>query len=173
MGGAALRRRVPCVGNWRGVMRGRERVTDFASRAARGIPVTQDTTMFRTGIVVAAAVALVAGVTPLGAQQAASGATSAGPTSAGPTFAAASLSPRLAEQPAAAPATNASNFRLSNGEAWMVLGGAALITGAIIGDAPGTIIMVGGGVFLLYGLYVQLGRPHSGEPTDIGYSVKF
>ncbi len=124
--------------------------------------------MLRTGIVIAAAIALVAGVTPLGAQESAGGATSAGPT-----FAATSLSPRLAEQPTAAPATNASNFKLSNGEAWMVLGGAALITGAIIGDTPGTIIMVGGGAFLLYGLYVQLGRPHSGEPTDIGYSVKF
>jgi len=53
------------------------------------------------------------------------------------------------------------------------LGGAALITGAIIGDTPGTIIMIGGGAVLLYGLYLQLGRPHSGEPTDIGYSVRF
>lgn len=124
--------------------------------------------MLRTGIVIAAAVALVAGVTPLGAQQVLAGATSAGPT-----FAAASLSPHLAEQPATAPQMNPSNFALSNGEKLMVLGGAALITGAIIGDTPGTIIMIGGGAFLLYGLYVQLGRPHSGEPTDIGYSVKF
>lgn len=93
--------------------------------------------------------------------------------SAGPTYGAASLSPRLAEQPARAPTTNMSNFAMSNGEKLMVLGGAALITGAIIGDTPGTIIMIGGGAFLLYGLYVQLGRPHSGEPTDIGYSVKF
>ena len=62
---------------------------------------------------------------------------------------------------------------IGNGEKLMVLGGAALITGAIIGDTPGTIIMIGGGAVLLYGLYLQLGRPHSGEPTDIGYSVRF
>ncbi|MGH7648663.1 MAG: hypothetical protein ACREND_11130, partial [Gemmatimonadaceae bacterium] len=88
-------------------------------------------------------------------------------------FAAASLSPHLAEQPATAPDLNSSAFAMSNGEKLMVLGGAALITGAIIGDTPGTIIMIGGGAVLLYGIYVQLGRPHSGQPTDIGYSLKF
>jgi hypothetical protein len=123
--------------------------------------------MFRTGIVIAAA-AIVAGVLPLGAQEA-----GPAPASMGPTFAAASLSPRPAEQPAAAPSINRSNFQLSDGEKFMVLGGAALITGAIIADTPGTIIMIGGGALLLYGLYVQLGRPHSGEPTEIGYSTTF
>lgn len=123
--------------------------------------------MFPTGIVFAAA-AIIAGVSPLGAQE-----SSAGTASAGPTFAAASLSPRLTEHPATRPTINRSNFALSNGEALMVLGGAALITGAIISDTPGTIIMIGGGALLLYGLYVQLGRPHSGEPTEIGYSVAF
>lgn len=124
--------------------------------------------MFRTGIVIAAAATLLAGVTPLGAQEPDSGAAPAGPT-----FSASSLSPRFAEQPTGAPTVNRSNFALSNGEKLMVLGGAALITGAIIGDTPGTIIMVGGGAFLLYGLYVQLGRPHSGQPSDIGYSITF
>lgn len=124
--------------------------------------------MNRIGVVVAAAAAILAGGSQLGAQ-----AVAGAPASAGPTVAAASLSPHLAEQPAAAPTTNSSDFRLSNGEKLMVLGGAALITGAIIGDTPGTIIMIGGGAVLLYGLYLQLGRPHSGEPTDIGYSVRF
>ena len=122
--------------------------------------------MFRTGIVIAAA-AVFAGVSPLGAQEA------GGAPSAGPTFAAASLSPRLAEHAAAAPTIDRSSFALSDGEKFMVLGGAALITGALIADTPGTIIMIGGGALLLYGLYVQLGRPHSGEPTDIGYSLTF
>ncbi|HKV50079.1 MAG TPA: hypothetical protein VJO52_02665 [Gemmatimonadaceae bacterium] len=144
------------------------RVTDCRVEGGAQRTVTQDTTMFRTRIVIALAAALAAGVTPLGAQQA-----SGGLAAAGPTLAAASLSPQLAEQPATAPYSNSSNFALSNGEKLMVLGGAALITGAIIGDTPGTIIMIGGGAFLLYGLYVQLGRPHSGEPTDIGYAVKF
>lgn len=123
--------------------------------------------MFRM-LTVAAAAAMLAGASPLGAQ-----AVITAPGPAGPTAAAASLSPRLTEQPAAAPASNSSDFALTNGEKLMVLGGAALITGAIIGDTPGTIIMIGGGAVLLYGLYVQLGRPHSGEPTDIGYSVRF
>ena len=124
--------------------------------------------MFRTGLYLAAAAAVLAVASPLGAQTVTSDAASAGPT-----VAAASLSPRLAEQPAATPTTSSSDFALTNGEKLMVLGGAALITGAIIGDAPGTIIMIGGGAVLLYGLYLQLGRPHSGEPTDIGYSVRF
>lgn len=123
--------------------------------------------MFRTGLFLAATAAILAGA-PLGAQG-----LTANPASVGPTEAAASLSPRLAEQPLATPAPNRSDFALSNGEKLMVLGGAALITGAIIGDTPGTIIMIGGGAVLLYGLYLQLGRPHSGEPTDIGYSVRF
>ena len=123
--------------------------------------------MLRTGLFLAAAAAILAGA-PLGAQG-----LTAQSAPAGPTAAAASLSPRLAEQPAAAPTMNRSDFALTNGEKLMVLGGAALITGAIIGDTPGTIIMIGGGAVLLYGLYLQLGRPHSGEPTDIGYSVRF
>jgi len=123
--------------------------------------------MFRTGLYLAAAAAILAGA-PLGAQ-----AVTSDPASAGPTVTAASLSPRLAEQPAATPTTGSADFALTNGEKLMVLGGAALITGAIIGDAPGTIIMIGGGAVLLYGLYLQLGRPHTGEPTDIGYSVRF
>jgi len=123
--------------------------------------------MFRTGLYLAAAAAILAGA-PLGAQ-----AVTNDPASAGPTVTAASLSPRLAEQPAATPTTSSADFALTNGEKLMVLGGAALITGAIIGDAPGTIIMIGGGAVLLYGLYLQLGRPHTGEPTDIGYSVRF
>lgn len=124
--------------------------------------------MLRTGLVVAAAAAIVAGVSPLGAQSVA-----ATPAPSGPTAAAASLAPRLAEEPADAPTLSNSAFALSNGEKLMVLGGAALITGAIIGDTPGTIIMIGGGAVLLYGLYLQLGRPHSGTPSEIGYSIRF
>jgi hypothetical protein len=38
----------------------------------------------------------------------------------------------------------------------MVVGVAALIAGAIIGETPGTIIMVGGAVIGLIGLYHYL-----------------
>ena len=37
--------------------------------------------------------------------------------------------------------------------AMMVVGGAAIVLGAVIGDAPGTLFMIGGAVALLYGLY--------------------
>lgn len=40
--------------------------------------------------------------------------------------------------------------------ALMVVGGAAVLTGLIIGDAPGTIIAVGGAVMGLYGLFEYL-----------------
>ena len=40
--------------------------------------------------------------------------------------------------------------------AMMIVGGAALIVGAIIGGTPGTIVMVGGGVVGLIGLYNYL-----------------
>lgn len=40
--------------------------------------------------------------------------------------------------------------------ALMVVGGAALLTGLIIGDDAGTVIAVGGAVIGLYGLYEYL-----------------
>ena len=40
--------------------------------------------------------------------------------------------------------------------AMMIVGGAALLVGAIIGDTPGQIIMVGGAGVGLYGLYKYL-----------------
>lgn len=40
--------------------------------------------------------------------------------------------------------------------ALMVVGGAAIVVGAVIGDAPGTLFMIGGAVALLIGLYQYL-----------------
>lgn len=55
------------------------------------------------------------------------------------------------------PAVAAANHaNLGQAKAMMVVGAAALITGAIIGGTPGTIIMVGGAVIGLYGLYEYL-----------------
>jgi hypothetical protein len=75
----------------------------------------------------------------------------------GPTMEAATIAVRPAESKtlqlnaAAAP-------RKGYGQpvALMVVGGAAVLTGLIIGDAPGTIIAVGGAVMGLYGLYEYL-----------------
>ncbi len=52
---------------------------------------------------------------------------------------------------ALAPSTSRQQSR-----AMMIVGGAGLIVGAIIGGTPGTIVMVGGGVVGLIGLYNYL-----------------
>lgn len=125
--------------------------------------------MSRIGLALAAAAALIVGTTPLDAQAAASA-----PALVGPTLAAATLSPSPAEVPVGAPtAMQREHSGLTNGQKLMILGGAVFITGAIIGDTPGTIIMIGGAAVGLYGLYVQLGHPHTGTPTRIGYSYTF
>jgi hypothetical protein len=55
-------------------------------------------------------------------------------------------------QPLAAP----NHAGLGEARAMMIVGGAALIVGAVIGDTPGTLIMVGGAVVGLVGLYRYL-----------------
>ena len=49
-----------------------------------------------------------------------------------------------------------SRVGLGQARAMMIVGAAALVAGAIIGDTPGTIIMVGGAVIGLVGLYDYL-----------------
>jgi hypothetical protein len=46
--------------------------------------------------------------------------------------------------------------RRSDSMALMIVGGAALLVGAVIGGDAGTLFMVGGGVMGLYGLYGYL-----------------
>jgi hypothetical protein len=45
---------------------------------------------------------------------------------------------------------------LSQSQALMIVGGAAILVGAIVGDTAGTVFMVGGAVVGLYGLYRYL-----------------
>ena len=59
-------------------------------------------------------------------------------------------------QRASQPTIAAGSTNLGQARAMMVVGVAALIAGAIIGDTPGTIIMVGGAVIGLVGLYSYL-----------------
>src|SRR6185312_1779943 len=82
------------------------------------------------------------------------------PAMMGPTMRAAAVSPVLQFSSTGADANTARMYTMTNGEKLMVLGGVALLTGAIIGGDAGTIIMVGGAAVGLYGLYVQLNRPH-------------
>lgn len=50
----------------------------------------------------------------------------------------------------------ASGAGLSQSQALMIVGGAAILVGAIVGDTAGTVFMVGGAVVGLYGLYKYL-----------------
>ena len=60
---------------------------------------------------------------------------------------------RAARQPATPTVALSSHANLGTSRAMMVVGVAGLIVGAIIGGTPGTIIMVGGAVVGLKGLY--------------------
>lgn len=76
---------------------------------------------------------------------------------AGPTLAAARVAARYHES-ADLKITTAAPRRAGYGQpvALMVVGGAALLTGLIIGDDAGTVIAVGGALVGLYGLYEYL-----------------
>ncbi len=79
-----------------------------------------------------------------------------GPTAAGPTVAASTAGIRSSTASATATAPVAQQNRsLGAGQnvALMVVGGAALVIGAIIGGTAGVLLAVGGAVVGLYGLY--------------------
>lgn len=80
---------------------------------------------------------------------------------AGPTMSAASSAVRWAPvqmategQPSSPSAVLAS--RRSQSKVLMIVGGAAIVIGAIAGDDAGTILIIGGAGFGLYGLYMYL-----------------
>ena len=93
--------------------------------------------------------------------------------SSGPTLHAARLSPRLASSTSKDMNAMRRPSR-GSGVGLMILGGAALVTGLIIGGDAGTVIAVGGAIIGLYGLYVYLGRPTGMEHNDrigLGYKL--
>lgn len=70
----------------------------------------------------------------------------------GPSRASLSVGVRLrVDSATAAPAARGAG--VGHSEALMIVGGAAILVGAIIGDSPGQVIMIGGAVVGLYGLY--------------------
>jgi hypothetical protein len=91
----------------------------------------------------------------------------------GPSMQSSTLSPRFSTSTA----LDANAMRRPSGGSGvglMILGGAALITGVIIGDKAGTIIAVGGAIVGLYGLYVYLGRPSGMDQSNrigLGYKL--
>ena len=81
------------------------------------------------------------------------------PPAAGPTLQSLSVGVRAHAAPADSLAVAAQQRRgggFGQPEALMIVGGAAILIGAIIGDDAGTIFMVGGAVVGLYGLYKYL-----------------
>jgi hypothetical protein len=48
------------------------------------------------------------------------------------------------------------NAGLGQNEAMMIVGGAAVLIGAIVGGRPGDVFMIGGAIVGLYGLYKYL-----------------
>ena len=113
-------------------------------------------------LVVAAAVVL-SGPSALSAQQGVAADTSptsrasasATPVADGPRLEVTSFAARSVEEPANATALQRRNS-VGRPVALMVVGGAAIILGSVIDDAPGTLFMIGGTVALLYGLYLWL-----------------
>ena len=73
-----------------------------------------------------------------------------------PTFASATLDLGSRTTPAVAPTMAVAMPASRENVAWMVVGGAALVVGTIIGGDTGTVVMVGGAAVGLIGLYRYL-----------------
>lgn len=106
-------------------------------------------------LVLVALVALVAAPAFAHAQQTGSARTA---PSAGPRRDMTATAVRQLTQPVDSAALLQRARRQSSGKpaALMIVGGAAVVLGAVIGDTPGTLFMVGGAVAFLYGLYLYL-----------------
>jgi hypothetical protein len=78
------------------------------------------------------------------------------PVTNGPTLAAARRAARPLENVARPATPLAPRIGLGQARAMMIVGGAALLAGAIIGDDAGAIVMVGGAIVGLVGLYEYL-----------------
>ena len=78
-------------------------------------------------------------------------------TARGPSIATARVAVRqLSAASAEAPLMQDNGKSKRRSLAFMIVGGAALVIGAVIGDDAGTIVMLGGAAIGLYGLYMFL-----------------
>ena len=73
----------------------------------------------------------------------------------GPTFAALTVGVRNVV-PATTQTQQRGNAGLGQNEALMIVGGAAILVGAVVGGDAGDIFMIGGAIVGLYGLYKYL-----------------
>jgi hypothetical protein len=95
------------------------------------------------------------------------------PAQSGPSMESSSLSPRFSHD-ASLTANTMRRPTHGAGVGLMIFGGAALVTGLVIGGNAGTVIAVGGALVGLYGLYVYLGRPtgmEQGSRIGLGYKL--
>jgi hypothetical protein len=122
---------------------------------------------FFTVSAVAALATLAVGGSSLGAQSAApadSATASTAPAEAstttaaarGPSLASARVASHAISTARGAPPVLQNRTSNRNSVALMIVGGAALVVGAVIGDDAGTLVMLGGAAVGLYGLYLFL-----------------
>lgn len=76
------------------------------------------------------------------------------PASSGPMMQSARIAAQLPARAGTAPAAAA--ITLTRPAKFLIFGGAIVLTGALIGDDAGTVLMIGGGALALYGLYQML-----------------
>ena len=81
---------------------------------------------------------------------------SAATVTRGPSRASARVASHAVSTPRGAPPVIQNKKSSKNALALMIVGGAALVIGAVIGDDAGTIVMLGGAGIGLYGLYLFL-----------------
>ena len=74
----------------------------------------------------------------------------------GPSLSSARVASHAVSMPRGAPPVIQNNKSNKNSVALMIVGGAALVVGAVIGDDAGTLVMLGGAAVGLYGLYLFL-----------------
>jgi hypothetical protein len=91
----------------------------------------------------------------------------------GPMLQDAALSPRLELSSETEMAAAAAARRFGFSETLMIVGGATLLAGAIIGGDAGTIMMVGGAGIGIYGLYLYLHEPTGAHARQVGVGYRF
>ena len=100
-------------------------------------------------------ISLVAPVTPA-ASPTATAPTSTDAGTRGPSIASARVASKAITTSRGAPMVIQNRTSNRNSVALMIVGGAALVVGAVIGDDAGTLVMLGGAAVGLYGLYLFL-----------------
>jgi len=128
--------------------------------SAQGAPFSSDTALAASALVSVVPTALVGttgGASQTSAATLASPATPASEmTARGPRLSSARVASHAVSMPRGAPPVIQNNKSNKHSVALMIVGGAALIVGAVIGDDAGTLFMLGGAAVGLYGLYLFL-----------------